>query len=119
MQSSLSRAQQLAQYAIADGNPALINTEMDAMLAVTPAQIQAAAKKYLTPERRAVLEIDPTRSRRRRANNDLPIPHRGPCRPVADRARRWTAPSRRSHAAHPRLQAAAGLRNQAPQRPAP
>jgi predicted Zn-dependent peptidase len=29
------------------------------MLAVTPAQIQAAAKKYLTPERRAVLEIMP------------------------------------------------------------
>ena len=29
------------------------------MLAVTPAQIQAAAKKYLTPDKRAVLEIQP------------------------------------------------------------
>jgi zinc protease len=59
LQSSQSRARQLAQYALADGNPELINTELDAMLAVTPAQIQAAAKKYLTPERRAVLEIMP------------------------------------------------------------
>jgi zinc protease len=59
LQSSLSRARTLAQYQLADGNPALINTELDALLAVTPAQIQAAAKKYLTPERRAVLEIVP------------------------------------------------------------
>jgi len=59
MQDSLSRARTLAQYAITDGDPGLINTELDAMLAVTPAQIQAAAKKYLTPERRAVMEIQP------------------------------------------------------------
>ncbi len=49
----------LAQYAVTDGNPELINTELDAKLAVTPAQIQAAAKKYLTPDKRAVLEIVP------------------------------------------------------------
>jgi predicted Zn-dependent peptidase len=55
----LSRAKTLAQYAIADGNPELINTELDAMLAVTPAQIQAAAKKFLTPDKRAVMEIVP------------------------------------------------------------
>ncbi len=36
-------------------NPALINTELDRMLEVTPAQIQAAAKKYLTPDKRVVL----------------------------------------------------------------
>jgi predicted Zn-dependent peptidase len=59
LQSSHSRAVNLAQYALADGKPELINTELDAMLAVTPAQIQAAAKKYLTPDRRAVLEISP------------------------------------------------------------
>jgi zinc protease len=59
LQSSLTRARTLAQYAIADGNPGLINTELDAMLAVTPAQVQAAAKKYLVPEKRAVLEIQP------------------------------------------------------------
>ena len=59
LQSSLSRAQALAQYQLADGDPRLINTELDKMLAVTPAQIQAAAAKYLTPEKRNVLSIVP------------------------------------------------------------
>ena len=59
LQSSLNRAQALAQYALADGNPALINTELETMMAVTPAEVQAAAKKYLTPERRSVLVIVP------------------------------------------------------------
>ena len=59
LQSSLSRAKTLAQYAIADGNPELINTELEASLAVTPVQIQAAARKYLTVDKRAVLEIQP------------------------------------------------------------
>src|SRR5262249_49419139 len=59
LQSSLNRAKALAQYAVADGNAELINTELDSTLNVTAAQIQAAAKKYLTPERRSVLEIQP------------------------------------------------------------
>jgi predicted Zn-dependent peptidase len=62
MQSSLSRARMLAQYEVFDGKAELINTELDAMLAVTPAQVQAAAKKYLVPEKRAVLEIQPSGS---------------------------------------------------------
>jgi zinc protease len=62
LQSSLSRAKALAQYAVADGNPELINSELDATLNVTAAQVQAAAKKYLTPERRSVLEIQPAAS---------------------------------------------------------
>jgi predicted Zn-dependent peptidase len=60
LQGSLSRARQLAQYTVVDGNPELINTELDKMLAVTPAQIQAAAKKYFVPEKRSVLEIVPS-----------------------------------------------------------
>jgi zinc protease len=59
LQSTLTRAQTLAQYALADGKPELINTEMDAMLAVTPEQVQATAKKLLTPEKRSVLVIQP------------------------------------------------------------
>jgi zinc protease len=59
LQSSLSRARNLGQYTIFDNNPELINTELDAMLAVTPEQVQAAAKRYLTPDKRAVLEIAP------------------------------------------------------------
>ena len=59
LEGSMSRAQELAQYTITDGNPQLINTELDALTAVTAAQIQAAAKKYFSPEKRAVLEIVP------------------------------------------------------------
>ena len=36
LQSSLTRARTLAQYAIADGNPGLINTELDAMTGGDP-----------------------------------------------------------------------------------
>src|SRR5439155_22250895 len=39
LQTSLTRAKALAQYTLADGKPELINTELDAMLAVTPAQL--------------------------------------------------------------------------------
>ena len=59
MQSSLSRAQALAQFQLADGDASLINTELERILAVTPEQIQAAAKKYLVAGKRAVLEIQP------------------------------------------------------------
>ncbi len=59
LQSSLSRAQQLGQYEIADGDAALINSEVDRMLNVSAAQIQAAAKKYLMPDKRIVLAVQP------------------------------------------------------------
>jgi zinc protease len=59
LQGSLSRAKALAQATIADGNPELINTELDRLLGVTPEQVQAVAKKYLTPDKRSVLEIVP------------------------------------------------------------
>ncbi|MEN6536409.1 MAG: pitrilysin family protein [Bryobacteraceae bacterium] len=59
LQSSLRRATLLGQYELFDGNPDYINTEMDAFLAVTPAQVQAAARKYCVPEKRFVLEIVP------------------------------------------------------------
>jgi len=59
LQGSLNRAQALAQYELADGDAALINTELDRAMAVTAEQIQAAAKKYLTPDKRAVLQIVP------------------------------------------------------------
>jgi zinc protease len=59
LQSSLNRAQLLGKYEILDGAPELINTDLARFLAVTPAEIQAVAKKYLTPERRTVLQILP------------------------------------------------------------
>ncbi len=59
MQSSLRRAMLLGKYELLDGDPGLINTEIDSYLAVTAGQIQAAAKKYCVPEKRFVLEIVP------------------------------------------------------------
>ncbi len=57
LQSSFQRAKLLALYELLDAKPEFINTDLDKFLAVTPAQIQAAAKQYLTADRRSVLQI--------------------------------------------------------------
>jgi zinc protease len=57
LQSSLQRAKLLGLYEVLDGRPELVNTGLEGYFAVTPAQIQAAAKHYLAPERRSVLQI--------------------------------------------------------------
>lgn len=59
LQSSRTRAMLLGQYELLDGNPDLVNTELASFLAVTAEQIQAAARKYITTQRRTVLEIVP------------------------------------------------------------
>jgi len=45
----------LACFTLFDGDPDRINTVLDGFLAVTPAQVQAAAKKLLVPRNRAIL----------------------------------------------------------------
>jgi zinc protease len=59
IQGSLGRAQLLGQFELFDGDAGRINREMDRFMAVTPEQIQAAAKKYLVPAKRTVLDIVP------------------------------------------------------------
>jgi predicted Zn-dependent peptidase len=59
LQTSLARARLLAQYELLDGKPELLSTELNQMLAVTPEQIQAAAKKYLQKEKLVSMEIVP------------------------------------------------------------
>ncbi len=59
LESAMARARLLARYELLDQDASWVNREMEQFLAVTPAQVQAAAKKYLTPERRAVLDIVP------------------------------------------------------------
>lgn len=58
-ESMLGRAIAIADYAMFQGDPNLINTEMSRYMAVTPEQIQAVAKKYFTQENRTVVEIKP------------------------------------------------------------
>ncbi|MEZ5400751.1 MAG: pitrilysin family protein [Bryobacteraceae bacterium] len=55
----LRRAQLLGQYDVFDGDPNMINTELDQYLAVTSERIQAAAKKYCDSSKRSVLAIVP------------------------------------------------------------
>jgi predicted Zn-dependent peptidase len=59
MQSSIQRATLLGQYELFDGHPDFLNTEMAALMRVTPAAIQGVARKYFTPRHRNVLEIVP------------------------------------------------------------
>jgi predicted Zn-dependent peptidase len=58
-QSSMTRAQQLAEFALYDGDPTLINREIDELLAITPDQIRHAVKEFLNTENRALLDVVP------------------------------------------------------------
>jgi zinc protease len=58
-QSSMTRAQQIAEYALYDGDPKLINTDLDDLLAITPDQIRSVVDKFLNTENRALLDIVP------------------------------------------------------------
>ena len=58
-QSSQSRAQSIAEYALYDGDPTLINTELETLMAVTPEQIRLTATEYLDSENRSLLDVVP------------------------------------------------------------
>ena len=49
----------LGEYEMLDGNPQMLDEDFTKMFEVTSAQMQAAAKKYLTAERRDALVIQP------------------------------------------------------------
>jgi predicted Zn-dependent peptidase len=59
LESSLGRARLLGQYELLDGKPEMVDQDFANLFRVTSAQIQAAAKKYLTAARRDVLVIQP------------------------------------------------------------
>ncbi|MDT7688803.1 MAG: zinc protease [Acidobacteriota bacterium] len=58
-QSTLFRAQRLAEYALYDGDPGLLNTELERYLAVTPEQIRNAVSKYLLTDNHSAMEVVP------------------------------------------------------------
>ncbi|MFN0139484.1 MAG: M16 family metallopeptidase [Pyrinomonadaceae bacterium] len=58
-QSSMSRAQAIAEFALYDGDPGLINTELDDLLAITADQIRHAVGVYLNTDNRALLDVMP------------------------------------------------------------
>jgi zinc protease len=59
LQTALGRATLLAEFTLFDGDPSLINTELDRYLAVTPEQVKEAAHKYFGTINRTVLYIKP------------------------------------------------------------
>lgn len=58
-QSSLFRAQQIAEYALYDGDPELFNTDLKNYLDVTADQIRDAVAHYLDNDNRVLLDIVP------------------------------------------------------------
>jgi len=56
-QSSMARAQNIAEFALYDGDPALINSELDDLLAITGDQIKENVAKYLNTENRTLLDV--------------------------------------------------------------
>jgi len=58
-QSSMTRAQHIAEFALYDGNPALINQELEELLSITPDAIRHSVEKFLNTENRALLDVVP------------------------------------------------------------
>jgi predicted Zn-dependent peptidase len=58
-QSSMYRAQRIAEYALYDGDPQLFDSELGIYLAITAEQIKAAVNRFLNIENRVVLDIIP------------------------------------------------------------
>ena len=58
-QSTMYRAQRLAEYALYDNDPSLFDSELDHYLAITPEQIRGAVERFLDVDNRVVLDIVP------------------------------------------------------------
>jgi predicted Zn-dependent peptidase len=58
-QSTMYRAQRLAEYALYDGDPTLFDSELDQYLAITPEQIRSSVERFLDVANRVVLDIVP------------------------------------------------------------
>ena len=58
-QSTLYRAQRLAEFTLYDGDPHLFNTELERYLAITPEEIKRAANRFLLTDEQSVMEVVP------------------------------------------------------------
>ena len=58
-QTTMYRAQRLAEYALYDGDPHLVNSEIDQYLNVTPEQIRDVVARYLHTDNHALIEVVP------------------------------------------------------------
>ncbi|MEK7855971.1 MAG: insulinase family protein, partial [Acidobacteriota bacterium] len=58
-QSSQGRAQNIAEFALYDGDPTLINSELETLLSITPDEIRSTVREYLDSENRSLLDVVP------------------------------------------------------------
>jgi hypothetical protein len=58
-QSTMYRAQRLAEFALYDSNPRLIDSELDHYLSITAEDIQNAVARYIDVDNRIFLDIVP------------------------------------------------------------
>jgi len=58
-QSTLYRAQRLAEFTLYDGDPDIVNTELQRYLAITPGEIGSAVSRYLLTHNHSVMEVVP------------------------------------------------------------
>src|SRR6185503_12430433 len=58
-QSTMYRAQRIAEFALYDSDPLLVDSELDQYLNVTAQQIQQATARYLDGPNRVVIDIVP------------------------------------------------------------
>jgi zinc protease len=63
LQTALGRALALAEFALFDGDPSLINSEIDRYLAVTPGEVRDVARKYFEASNTSVLYIRPAKGK--------------------------------------------------------
>lgn len=63
LQTPLGRALALAEHALFDDDPSLVNTEVDRYMDVTPQQVRDAAVSYFGAKNRSVLYIRPSASK--------------------------------------------------------
>jgi predicted Zn-dependent peptidase len=59
-QSTMYRAQRLAEFALYDSDPSLFDSELDHYLSITAEDIRDATKKYVDVDNRVVLDIVPS-----------------------------------------------------------
>ncbi len=82
-QSTMYRAQRLAEFALYDSDPRLVDSELDHYLSITAADIQDAVKRFVDVDNRVVLDIVPAEAEAAEAAAASPHPPGDPQQPAS------------------------------------
>jgi len=82
-QSTMYRAQRLAEFALYDSDPKLIDGELDHYLSITASDIKNAVARYIDVDNRVVLDIVPAAAEETEAVAASPQPPGDPHQPAA------------------------------------